>query len=724
MAGWCRCPAGWSGDDCSTRLKRPCSWDYRQGGFEPFNKPVDWSADSHSTGRCSQYCDEDVGLCFCGPDTPFGRIPPNPLDPPGTPPIRRGRPMAQHCQPSKDPSGKPIHWGTKDPEEITGPQGYCMAQSPASNDPCPCIMDGYWGPGCDEVRETYCPNQCNGHGECMTGFCKCHRGWWGHDCAYRTPGTPWTPGMGEGERPWLRDVALAPASKDPEPGATRKRPLIYVYELPPMYNNVLLQYRPDHGCCVHRFFKLPDNQTYWNDPWVYASEPALHEALLQSEHRTLDPEEADFFYVPVYTTCYIWPLHEYNDGPFFHASNDIPRVHGAINMLIEVHSWIRSHLPYWDRHGGRDHIVLQPHDEGSCWLPAVLRPAILLAHWGRTDAHHVSGTGYSPDNYTFPASHPLYMPEGIEGKLGDFPCYDPAKDLVIPAFTSANKYPQSPLLGAPARQRNILGFFKGRTQQLNAPYSRGIRQTLENLCNRHDWWGKHKITIGEKVPEELKAQVDSFRGEEQYSALLASSTFCFALPGDGWSARLEDAVLHGCIPVIIQDGVHMAFEDILDYPAFSLCIAQADMEKVPEVLQAVSPERVLELQQGLAKVWRRFTYTGLKGYHTAHAGFRVRHRDARAAAGNSSQEAGVPRTPVSPLVEDYDATQQDGLETLYSWLYSRIPHTRGPAGAADGSSSGGGGGVKQGGSNRSSSSKGRGGTKAPRKAKEPASAEQ
>lgn len=26
--------------------------------------------------------------------------------------------------------------------------------------------------------------------------------------------------------------------------------------------------------------------------------------------------------------------------------------------------------------------------------------------------------------------HPLYMPEGIEGKLGDFPCYDPAKVCV------------------------------------------------------------------------------------------------------------------------------------------------------------------------------------------------------------------------------------------------------------------------------------------------------
>lgn len=42
------------------------------------------------------------------------------------------------------------------------------------------------------------------------------------------------------------------------------------------------------------------------------------------------------------------------------------------------------------------------HDEGSCWLPAVLRPAILLTHWGRMDLGHISNTGYGPDNYTQP----------------------------------------------------------------------------------------------------------------------------------------------------------------------------------------------------------------------------------------------------------------------------------------------------------------------------------
>jgi hypothetical protein len=31
--------------------------------------------------------------------------------------------------------------------------------------------------------------------------------------------------------------------------------------------------------------------------------------LLQSSHRTLDPEEADFFYVPAYITCFMWPIH-------------------------------------------------------------------------------------------------------------------------------------------------------------------------------------------------------------------------------------------------------------------------------------------------------------------------------------------------------------------------------------------------------------------------------
>ncbi|KAK9858861.1 hypothetical protein WJX84_000344 [Apatococcus fuscideae] len=68
--------------------------------------------------------------------------------------------------------------------------------------------------------------------------------------------------------------------------------------------------------CTYRTF-AEDNYTQWPD-WVYRSEPALHEMLLHSAHRTLDPEQADFFYVPVYTswadTPWFGPAGQTSDG--------------------------------------------------------------------------------------------------------------------------------------------------------------------------------------------------------------------------------------------------------------------------------------------------------------------------------------------------------------------------------------------------------------------------
>jgi hypothetical protein len=39
----------------------------------------------------------------------------------------------------------------------------------------------------------------------------------------------------------------------------------------------------------------------------------------QSEHRTLDPEEADFFYVPVYTSCWMHPVYGWADHPWWYG---------------------------------------------------------------------------------------------------------------------------------------------------------------------------------------------------------------------------------------------------------------------------------------------------------------------------------------------------------------------------------------------------------------------
>ena len=78
--------------------------------------------------------------------------------------------------------------------------------------------------------------------------------------------------------------------------------------------------------------------------------------------------------------------------------------------------------------------------------------------------------------------------------------------------------------------------------------------------------------------------------------------------GDGWSSRVDDAVRHGCIPVIIMDGVHMPFEGVLDYAAFSMRVPERHLEQLDALLRAVTPQRQAAMREATRKVWTRFTY--------------------------------------------------------------------------------------------------------------------
>ena len=50
-------------------------------------------------------------------------------------------------------------------------------------------------------------------------------------------------------KPWIAPHVDTPAARDPEPGQARKRPYIYVYELPGKFNSHMLQV-----CCSTRIF--------------------------------------------------------------------------------------------------------------------------------------------------------------------------------------------------------------------------------------------------------------------------------------------------------------------------------------------------------------------------------------------------------------------------------------------------------------------------------------
>ena len=56
-------------------------------------------------------------------------------------------------------------------------------------------------------------------------------------------------------------------------------------------------------------------------PYLPAFLPAclqgFHEMLATSPHRTFDPEEADFFFMPIYGSCMIFPIMGWADFPWF-----------------------------------------------------------------------------------------------------------------------------------------------------------------------------------------------------------------------------------------------------------------------------------------------------------------------------------------------------------------------------------------------------------------------
>eukprot|EP00854_Cymbomonas_tetramitiformis_P002550 gene2550-3302_t len=408
---------------------------------------------------------------------------------------------------------------------------------------CRCY-DGFEGKFCESPIEPFCLNQCSGHGECHHGYCKCHTGFFGVDCSRRVSSKPT-----QVERP---------------------RPLIYVYEMPGHFNFHMFQQRIKQEKCVLRYYsKSGRPETMWSDN-LYGAEVALLESLLRSPHRTTNPDMADFFFVPVFGSCLMsrflgpTPRHAMSSYGIFNTG------YFAAMLYRRAQRYVMSRLPYWNRTKGRDHMFVMNHDEGACFAPKEIWPSIMLTHWGRI-------TGRYPNNtHTFIVHQWTRLHhDTLENLYGGHPCYDPAKDVVLPSWRRPDHFVNSPLLDRTQRdfatEEESLFFFSGdlRFDQLN--YSLGIRQQVATLVagNAHT------------VAKQLKAV---------------------------WKLPVEDAVLHGCIPAIIQDDIHVPYESELNISEFAVRIPRAEIGTMFQRLRAIPQDEVIRMKAAVARVWPRFIF--------------------------------------------------------------------------------------------------------------------
>ncbi|XP_020526336.1 uncharacterized protein LOC18439978 isoform X2 [Amborella trichopoda] len=582
--GHCRCFHGYAGEDCSERLHMNCNLP--NSSEFPYGP---WIVSS-----CSAYCDTTRAMCFCGEGTKY----PN-------------RPVAEACGfrvtlPTTPGGPKIVDWTKADLENIftsnSSKAGWCNVDPDDAykkkvryKEECDCKYDGLWGQFCEIPSLCSCINQCSGHGHCRGGFCQCHSGWYGIDCS--------VPSISSSAKEWPHWLRPATVTIPDNGGSVnlvaavkKKRPLIYVYDLPAEFNSHLLEGRHYKFECVNRIYG-EKNETLWTDQ-LYGAQMALYESILASPYRTTNGEEADYYYVPVLDSCLITRA---DDAPHL-GMQDFGGFRSFLNLdyYKRAYEHIREQYPYWNRSAGRDHIWFFSWDEGACSAPNEIWSSMMLVHWGNTNSkHNYSTTAYFADNWD-------HIP--IE-RRGSHPCFVPEKDLVLPAWKMPDPFAlKSKLWARPLGERKTLFYFNGNLgpaypdSRPENTYSMGTRQKLAAE------FGSTPNKAGKLGEQHASDVIVSPLRSDNYHGDLASSIFCGVLPGDGWSGRMEDSVLQGCIPVIIQDGIFLPYENMLNLDSFAVRIHENDIPNMVNILRAINEtERELKLAN-VQNIWQRFLY--------------------------------------------------------------------------------------------------------------------
>ncbi|KAF5747987.1 Exostosin family protein isoform 1 [Tripterygium wilfordii] len=585
--GQCRCFHGYSGEGCSERLQFECN--YPKTPELPYGRWV--------VSICSADCDTTRAMCFCGEGTKY----PN-------------RPVAEACGfqvnvPTEPGAPRLTDWAKADLDNIfttnTSKPGWCNVDPVEAyesrvqfKEDCDCKYDGLWGRFCEVPVLSTCINQCSGHGYCRGGFCECDNGWYGADCS-----VPSVFSSIKGWPRWLQpaqvdipDMQLMGSPFSLNAVVKKKRPLIYIYDLPPDFNSLLLEGRHFKFDCVNRFYDNR-NATLWTDQ-LYGAQMALYESLLASPHRTLNGEEADFFFVPVLDACIITRA---DDAPHLSMQDHMGlRSSLTLELYRKAYDHIVEQYSFWNRSSGRDHIWSFSWDEGACYAPKEIWNSMMLVHWGNTNSKHKnSTTAYGADNW-----------DGIPStKRGNHPCFDPEKDLVLPAWKRPNLASLSSKLWSwPRERRKTLFYFNGNLGPAyldgrpESTYSMGIRQKVaEEFGSSPNKDGK----LGKQHAEDVIVTSVQSRN---YQEDLASSVFCGVFPGDGWSGRMEDSILQGCIPVIIQDGIFLPYENVLSYESFAVRIREDEIPNLIKILREFNETEVEFKLANVQKIWQRFMY--------------------------------------------------------------------------------------------------------------------
>eukprot|EP00927_Polykrikos_kofoidii_P053723 TRINITY_DN48288_c0_g1_i1.p1 TRINITY_DN48288_c0_g1~~TRINITY_DN48288_c0_g1_i1.p1 ORF type:complete len:582 (-),score=79.98 TRINITY_DN48288_c0_g1_i1:193-1938(-) len=306
---------------------------------------------------------------------------------------------------------------------------------------------------------------------------------------------------------------------------------------------------------LSRMFMHPTDKTSYSvqcSSGLRSTEVWFHNLLRHGDCIIEDAAMADFLFVPFYTVCEEWKRNHWGSmlrtafvRPYFELAEELSDV---LRRLVT-----NSKRP------PADHVVLFPEEKWPLFgthLQSVPRVRFLVV-----EARPVHCPRYDRRAETL-------MPGGVVGGDGSkarchhcHDCFRLGHDVVVPSFIDHFIRTRLLRFNAPRSQRRWLMVFHGSSPIWTA---NGAYGEIVNY--------RHKLNIFAYAEWPLSDVIVGGYHDE-YERMLGSSRFCLIPKGLGyWTHRLYEAVLAGCIPVILSDRVVLPFQGIhgIDWANFSI----------------------------------------------------------------------------------------------------------------------------------------------------------
>ncbi|KAF7842569.1 putative arabinosyltransferase ARAD1 [Senna tora] len=341
------------------------------------------------------------------------------------------------------------------------------------------------------------------------------------------------------------------------PGNSRVK--VYLYDLPSRFTYGVIQ----HHSLARGGSPVEDVTALKYPGHQHMGEWYLFSDLMRPEServgspvvRVLDPEEADLFYVPFFSSLSLIVNPIRPPGATEAAEKPVYSDEENQEALVE---WLERQ-EYWKRNYGRDHVIVAS-DPNALYrvIDRVKNSVLLVSDFGRLRQDQ----GSIIKDVILPYSHRIRI---YDGDIG-------------------------------LDKRSTLLFFMGNRYRKEGGK---IRDILFQILEKED-----DVII--------KHGAQSRESRRAASQGMHTSKFCLHPAGDTPSAcRLFDAIVSLCVPVIVSDIIELPFEDTIDYRKIAIFVETSTAVKpgyLVSALRAITPERILEYQKELKKVKRYFRY--------------------------------------------------------------------------------------------------------------------